>query len=67
MCQNVEASVCRYFSEGEQFGWVWSSILEGGTGFSSTGSVVLRSCRFVGLGCMSSADWVEIVCSVSRV
>ena len=67
MCQNVEASVCRYFSEGEvQVEWVLSSILQGMV-FSSTGSMILWSRGLVGVGCVVSGDWVEFVCSVSRV
>ena len=67
MCQNVEVSVCRYFSEGEvQVEWVLSSILQGMV-FSSTGSMILWSCGLVGVGCVGSGNWVEFVCSVSRV
>ena len=53
MCQNIEVSICRYFSEGEaQFVWVFGS---------STGSVILRSCGFDGVECVGSGDWVKFV------
>ena len=49
-----------------QFEWLLSSILQG-MGFSSTGSTILWSRGLVGVGCVGSGDWVEFVCSVSRV
>ena len=61
-CQNIEANVCQYFFEGEvQVRWVFSSILQGGTGSSSTGSVIVRICGFVGVGSVGNGDWVEFV------
>ena len=60
-CQDIEVSVCRYFCEGEvQFGWAFSSMSQE-RGFSSTGSAILRSRSFVGVGCFGSGDWVESV------